>query len=130
MLCGREEGPAGLGQGHSRPLPAGVASQTHPQWWPGAPVRAWGDRETATLSGLMGKNRTPRPSRWGLGLQGTRAHSCGCVGCARGCWPGLWVCLGTGPSVSCTRAPRTEHVCLHQAGGSPKHACPLSEPQL
>lgn len=50
--------------------PQRVASQTHLRWRPGAPVRAWGDRGTATLSGLPGNNRTPTAVQVGLGPSG------------------------------------------------------------
>lgn len=91
MLCGWEEGPAGLGEGHSCPLPAGVASQTRPRWRPGSLVRARGDRETTTHSGL----------------QGTGAHSCGGAGRGVGVsghWSSrlLHMCLGHRMRVICT----------------------------
>lgn len=87
MVCGQKEGPEAPG---GRPLAhrrGGLCR--HTRNGSQAPLSGtWVSRETTGHPGPAGQRQAPRKlSRWHLGLQGTRLHSCRCV------W-GVDVCVG------------------------------------
>ena len=105
MLCGWEGGPTELGK---------ATRARSPRWRPASSVRARGDRETMTHSGL----------------QGTGAHSCRGAGCVRGCWPGCG-CVWALVRPSLAHVPRTQdtRVCTVR-GGPQARLSPLGAPAV
>lgn len=119
-VAGRK-GPR-AGQRCLRPAPGGFPDP--PRWWPGA-LSGLGDGETATSSGLMGKNRTRGQSRWARAFRGPGRTSCGCAGCTRVL---ARLCVWPGPPVSCNTCAHAQNMFRALQAGQPwARLSPFSE---